>query len=300
MSAKPAAVSDAPLSGTPSVPKPPMTAPQPASAGALHRGSRASWRFYVCAALLAGCATAFVGLAQRFHGLFQKQPVPLKRPIPLMDAGRLAPEFEPHPLQAPPLPEETRSELGTKEFLNWRIVDPGKTREDPTCVAHVSITYYTGKPDMVPHLPDECMSAAGGRMLSADNVTLNVPGVGAPDDRVPVRVTNWEMPPPPGLAFLESPPTLRTVAYLFHCNNKFMISRTEVRMAQSKPFDRFAYYAKIDVNFTDHAFRRDANQEQTLAALPKVLAKVMGILLSDHFADWDQLNGAAASAAAPR
>lgn len=251
-------------------------------------------RYKICVAILAASALGMVALGQFFAGIFHKDAVPLLKPIPAMDAARLSPEFILHPQPAELLDEETLSTLGTHDYLIWRLVDPTKKREDPTCVAHLFITYYTGKPDMVPHLPDECYNAAGSRMLQAVNTTVTVPGVRAVDDRLPVRATVWRMPPPVHAAFIDPEGgSERSVVYFFHCNGKYMLSRTDVRLAQADPTERFAYYAKIEVNFTDYTFRRNASLDESLAALPKLMGKVMKTLLTDHFPDWKELNARA-------
>ena len=56
-------------------------------------------------------------------------------------------------------------------------------------MAKVFVSYYTGQPDMVPHIAEVCMVAGGLEPEGKPGTAfVQVPGVGAPDDRIPVRV----------------------------------------------------------------------------------------------------------------
>jgi len=218
---------------------------------------------------------------------FRKEALPLKRGLAAADSRKLAPQYALHPVPPAPLSPEMIESLGTTEYLSWRVIDLGKPESDPTKVAYVFVTYYTGKPDMVPHVPDECMKASGYECTSARVASVVVPGVGAPEERVPVRVLQFD--PPSGLRdrFQATRERGPTVMYFFHCNGRFATTRDEVRLLQMNLFDKYAYYAKIEVSFSDYRLAANAPTEESLAALQPLLAKLLPILLNDHFQDWE-------------
>jgi hypothetical protein len=253
---------------------------------------RASPRFYVCFSILLLSAFTLQGLAAALNLYLRKAPVPLRAPLYAMDQTKLAPEFELHPIQPEPLPHEAVSALGTEEYLQWDLVDVSLPSSDPVRSPHVFITYYTGQPDPVPHTPDNCIATSGWRIVSSRTELVPVPGAGAPDDLVPVRVLEAEPPVPPRAGVLGADQELprRTVLYFFHVNGRYRTQRDEVRWVQANLLERYAYYAKIEISFTDGARRQFASREQSLSALPRLLGKLLPILLNDHFADWEQLN----------
>ena len=116
------------------------------SAGA----ARTSARYYVCVGVLLVCALTMQTVAQLLGNHFRKAAVPLKRPLAAMDRYKLAPEYTLHIEPPAALPEEMIEWLGTREYLSWRVVDTRHDRADAVNTAHLFITYYTGKPDMVP------------------------------------------------------------------------------------------------------------------------------------------------------
>jgi hypothetical protein len=232
-------------------------------------------------------------LARRFKLYFQKQPVPLKRSLAAMDQSKLLPEYRLHPHQPDTLSEDAIESLGTREYLSWSVVDLDRERGDPACVAHLLISYYTGKPNLVPHVPEECLQAAGAALVGVPRtVRIPVAGVGAPNGRVPVRVCDFEKTSGSRASFPGASARVDTfkVLYFFHVNGGYKTTRDEVRLRLSNLFDRYAYYTKVEVRFTDYSFQRNAGEEASIAAAGKLLRKIVPILLDDHLADWQALN----------
>jgi hypothetical protein len=258
-------------------------------------------RFYVCLGCLLISAATMDVLARRFQLYFQKQPVPLKRPLAVMDQSKLLPQYRLHTRQPEALSEDAVESLGTREYLSWTVVDLDRQRDDPACVAHLLVSYYTGKPNLVPHVPEECLQAAGAALVGVPRtVRIPVPGVGAPDGRVPVRVCDFESVGPdraslPGVAGQVD--TFK-VLYFFYVNGEYKTTRDEVRLRLSNLFDRYAYYTKVEVRFTDYSFQQRASEEASIAALGKLLRKIMPVLLEDHLVDWEALNSVGTDEAA--
>jgi len=277
--------------------------PRPRASISPRRAARRSGaRFYVCLGLLLLSAATLEVSARALGRHFQKLPVPLKKPLAMMDVRKLQPAYELHTHQPEPLSAEVIETLGTDEYLNWNLVDERRDRSDPAYAASVFVSYYTGKPDMVPHVPEECVRAAGATLIGSMTTHVTVPGVGAPQDRVPVRVLKFESPgggQPSLLQGHSGRPTFH-VLYFFHVNGRFCTTRTQVRLAQSNLFDRYAYYAKVEVGFTDYWFKRHASQEEALAALESLLREFLPILIEDHLPDWKALSADATDEPAGR
>lgn len=253
----------------------------------------ASPRYLACAVLLAISAVG-VGLLPRYLGIYlQKEAVPLKKSLRLLDARALGPRYERHPAtdQIPKLSEDMEESLGTREYLQILLSDTTMPLDSPVRVAKVFLTYYTGRPDMVPHVPDECYLAGGFSPKGASTVNVPVRDSGAKDDRVPVRVVEFQSPA--GRRSLAGGDST-AVMYFFHVNGGFATTRDGVRLRLSDPWQRVAYYAKIEVYFSNHTLTRNAGKEESLAALPPLLEHLLPVLMTEHIDLSKLARGAAA------
>ena len=263
--------------------------PQSAYAARSRRAAsvRLSWRLITTWLLLLFVA---VGLrnANSWFGLhFTKGAVPLKRDLSLFSKESLKPEFELHPRVPRVIGEDELQTLGTHDYVTIRMVDRLKDPSDPTSVAEVFITYYTGKPDMVPHVPDECYLAGGFEQVGqAYTQEFHVPGAEADNDQLPVRVIQFRARGGRLGALREDRDF--AIFYFFRTNDHYATTRNEVRLALSNPFDKYAYYSKIEIRLMDNSLARLATVEEGEKALPGVLAKLMPILLRDHFNTLDE------------
>jgi hypothetical protein len=248
-------------------------------------------RFYVCVAILLVAAASMQFVAQLLGGYFRKDAVPLKRPLDLLNQDKLLPEYRTHRRQPPPLSPETVENLGTEQYLQWYLVDQNCGSEDPTAVVHLFITYHTGQPDLVPHNPKECYAAGGADYRDETTITVEVARPDGEVVKIPVSVLEFD---PPGHARTLSParaggkPRL-IVAYFFYTNGKYVTSRTGVRTATANLWDRYAYYSKIELSFTDSGLTERPDREAAIAATRRLLRKLMPILWEDHYQDWEAL-----------
>lgn len=261
----------------------------------VRRGGRrwsrmASARYYICLAVLLVSAAGMQTATKYFKVYFRKEAVPLKRRFTELDWRKLAPRYRPHVIQPKLLPAEQEEALGTENYLELRLIDSERSARDPTALANVFLTYYTGQPDMVPHVPDECyLASAYERVGSPTTPSLHVPGVNAPDDEVPVRVVQFQ-----SRGGRDEP---ITVLYFFSVNGDYRNGREGVRFRLARPFERYAYYCKIELSFMDNnpLQPRHADQQQTLAAAQDLLTKLLPVLIEDHF-DWDRARSGPAAA----
>lgn len=242
----------------------------------------ASVRYWTALGILLVAAVAVLVLPRVLGAHLRKEAIPLTKPLAHFDPSRLAPRYIRHAAtdRIGQMSEDTVESLGTHEFLQLYLADTTKSVDDPTRVAFVFVTYYTGKPDLVPHVPDECFMAAGYDALSKRTAKLRVAGIGAPGDEVHVRALQFRTPPK--FQHGSTGSTDLTVMYLFSANDQWGTTRNDVRLILSNPWQRYAYYAKIEVMFSDDRLQHMATETQSLAALPDLLQTLVPVLFTDH------------------
>jgi hypothetical protein len=241
----------------------------------------ASPRFYVCLAILVGCAVAIPLVAQVLEAHLRKLPIPLRRPLHQLDLQSLAPDYALHPIQPEPLSQIVLEALGTTHYLNWRLIDRRAAPSDPARMARLFITYYTGQPDPVPHHPRECLQAGGWTFVSEDSTTVHVPRSDGEVVDIPLAVLQFA-PPRGGEQRL-------TVIYFFYANGQYMTGRNAVRLALSNLADRYAYYSKIEISFSSENGRRLADSQTSQVAAAHLLRRLMPVLWRDHYPDWEAI-----------
>lgn len=252
--------------------------------------ARMSGRYIGVLVVLFGTALAMELTANITDSFREKQSLPLKRPLAYAKAERLGPRYQLHAIQPPAIDEETLSALGTTEYLQWRLIDTSKEPADPTYAASVFVTYYTGKPDMVPHVPDECVAAAGWSQVDARNYEETVPDHAGRDWEVPLRRLVFEPSSSQGMTARKQ---LKTVTYYFFANGRFVRERNDVRFAITNLTDRYAYYSKIEMAFSNETGAVLASPEEADQAVSELNARLIPLLLEDHFQDWDAIKAGA-------
>lgn len=249
----------------------------------VRRRTRASLRYWVCLCVLVLAAGGLKTAASWFGWVIRKEAVPLKRPLQQLDVRALGPRYELNTermRRLEPMSEEMEESLGTKEYAQLFITDTQKGADDPTRVALLFVTYYTGRPDMVPHVPDECYLAGGYDKKSEATRSVPVPDCGAPNDEVPLRVLEFEGRQTAQRIGMGGDTV--TVLYFFHVNGGYATTRNGVRASMLNPWQRYAYYAKIELTFTSEAAVR-AGRDASVAATGPLLTRVLPVLLKNHF-----------------
>lgn len=246
-------------------------------------GRGPSARYIACAAILFLSAVTMQSLAAMLGNYFRKLPVELRKPLALLNMSRLGPQYRRHPFILRPLTKETLNAVGCQDYLQCLLVSNAADPSAPGSTVRVFITYFTGQPDMVPHVPDECLIAGGYETTGVRTVQVPVPKKVSADGKLSVRIVSAVPSAQHGQR------TDLQAAYFFICNNKYATTRNEVRVLQGNLFERFSYYAKIEMLFTNYNRTALADLDQTVEALGPLLGKLMPVLLEDHFADWEAL-----------
>ncbi len=241
--------------------------------------------FVVCAALLLAAAVSKEAVIRVFGVHMTKQPIPLQHSFDQLSEAALLPYVvrDKGKIQN----RDVLESLGTEEYLQWIIEDPEAATGSPTRYCSLFITYYTGNPDMVPHVPDECYVGGGNIHLGSQMLTIEVP----------------REPQPQNVSFQSAQfgrtdkNTMReekfSVQYLFHANGKYCGSRTDTRLVLgSNWLSRYSYFCKVEWKFYgfDAFGLIHPDQEQTLEASAKMLAVLLPELERNHWPDWQAIN----------
>ncbi len=235
--------------------------------------SRLVTRPFVVAVVLLSAAAVLAGpVANWLQIKHRKQPLRLRSPLAALDADALAPYrvIRRHVLE-PAIVEA----LGTNQYLDWTLEDRSVAADDPLRYVNLFITYDTGGYNLVPHTPDVCRRGAGYQPAQPhENVDLEVPALAETFRAVPSRVCT----------FAKTDIFSRekvSVVYTFHCNGKFVATRTGVRLLMNELANTYAYFSKVEVSFPK------ATRAQCVEGAAKLYNRVLPLLVKNHWPDFD-------------
>lgn len=234
--------------------------------------------FFACVLLLLAGAM-FVTVGKRLGWLtILKEAVPLQRSLDAFPT-----EVGPYRLTLQPrLSPELEHELGTREYAVWKVQDTQAGPTDPWRNPTLSVTYYTGKVDQVPHVPEECLFQGGKQQvggLKSSPMQVAMPGG---TETVAVRTVAFRNQ-------LDSSGI--RVFYTIRCNTSFYEERNDVRRRMTDRTEKHLYYSKVEVSYfvpdvTDAGDRIAAEAERLMnAVLPRLAA--------EFWPDWRRVEPAA-------
>lgn len=216
--------------------------------------------FALCVVLLGVCS-AFIRVANL---RLIKGALPIRKPLADFDRSKLAPLELTNVLK---LSQETVEELGTKEYLDWVLSAPKDGDSRIGCT--LSVTYYTGTVDQVPHVPEECLYQGAFTQASDDMMKMALPKLGET-----IEIRRLSFYPPRNI-------TTRSYVYYTICvNGVFSGHRDVVRLHMANPLDSHLYYSKVEV-----AIREPANGkiEELDEAARDILDKTITELMRSHW-----------------
>ena len=228
--------------------------------------------FMLCVVVLAICAAGLHVGAQQLKWHFRKFPLPLQKPLDELNRAKLSPYKV---IKAVKISKEIEEELGTTEYIQWHLEDTSLEQGDPLRYLLLFVTYYTGDPDRVPHVPDWCYVGGGGQISTAENIELMVPHNGTGKDEVPMRILDIAESDSMGQRH-------RAVGYIFAVNGTYRCTRTDVRMRLNRLTDRYAYFSKVEMSVLVGGVSR----EQLISALTRLAQKAVPVLAAEHWPDW--------------
>lgn len=240
--------------------------------------------FVVCTLTLAICAMGLQLGAEKMKLYFRKMPVPLQKTLDELDASKLVP-FE--LVKAQKIEnEDVLEELGTEDYIQWELEDTSLKANNPLRRVRLDITYYTGDPGKVPHVPEVCYLGSGGRIKERIDREIHVLKANTKNDKIPVRLLDIELNSQFGQLN-------RVVVYFFKVNDTYRCDRNQVRRAQNNLHDKYAYFSKVEVSILHTG---PISHEDALATAEKLHQKLVPILLAEHWPKWENLNETAKEA----
>ncbi|MBX3395916.1 MAG: hypothetical protein KF841_11180 [Phycisphaerae bacterium] len=201
----------------------------------MSRSSKSNFHFVLGFSVLLAATVSIQAAKSRGWLYIIKKPLSILKPLSDMNRSALAPYGV---VEMAPLSPELIQELGTTEYLNWILREPGvrsRSNQDVT----LSITYYTNVQDQVPHVPEECYFQSGNFTAAGDtSMMFHCVSLGAD---VAVR----------RLAFYRAGEMVKKsyVYYTICVNGEFCSDRTTVRTHMANPFDTHLYYSKVEIAF---------------------------------------------------
>lgn len=241
--------------------------------------------FIVCAAILLSAAIAKEAVIRTLGIHMVKLPIELQHSLDEMDAAALAPyelkkkdRIQNH---------DVLESLGTEEYLQWILEDTEAAPGSPTRYCSLFITYYTGTPDMVPHVPDECYVGGGNQRASGETASVDVSRT-AGEQKLDFQYVVFKHVD----AQLMKEETF-SVQYFFHANGKYCSSRTDTRLVLGGNwFSKYSYFCKVEWKFygADSFGLIYPDKGQTLAASEKLMDVLLPELEKNHWPDWEKIN----------
>jgi len=237
------------------------------------------------------CVAALVLLTAVFYGTtwnlrLRKLRADLRAPLGTLDKAALRPYRCVDVFQINP---ETIDTLGTDQYIQWLLVDDDvKDDASPVKTVILFVTYYTGQPDPVPHIPENCYLGAGYLVSASEDWNIDIPALGR---QIPARALELEKK---GKLGTERP----VVTYTFGVNGRFAVDRNEVRTVIGAPWEAYAYFSKVEARFQSPAGVAPSRPE-AMAATAKLFRKLIPLLAENHWPDWKALHEKPASASQP-
>ncbi len=224
--------------------------------------------FILCAACMVIGIISIQRTIAVLGGNINKKPLELKAPLDQLDENALKPFVVRYKNT---IDNETMlTELGTEQYITWDIVNSQPNPDDHYTRANLFVTYYTGDPGLVPHIPDVCYLGGGYKKDKTINRVILVHG-----EKIPVRILEVSK------ALSDGTNVYYTIGYFFNANGIYMNDRYQVRYELNDPKLEYAYFSKIEFTVQDNMKQPD--QEEVLRLITRMSEKVVPLLEANHF-----------------
>lgn len=224
------------------------------------RMKKSAWHYTLAVATLFVSAGWMHIAKQRGYLIVLKKALPIRRLLKDFDKDALLPY---HVADSTTFSPDLLQELGTEEYISWFLSAPGEEYSKENRRTLVSVTYYTGVVDQVPHVPEECYTQGAASLQDDDTLDMQLPVLGR---EVPVRK----------LAFVRAGDLSKsTIVYYTICvNGDFYSTRQLVRLRMGDDEDTHLYYSKVEI-----AFLNVRPKERRSGELDKPATEIMDRLL---------------------
>jgi len=236
--------------------------------------------FLICTGLLAVAVAGMSVAIAKFDMYLKKEPLPLKRPLELLDQNGLGSYKV--VLKRKIENREIVKSLGTKEYIQWVLEDTDVPANSAVRNLLLFITYYD-KPDRVPHVPEECYTGGGYQKMTSDSVIFKIEKDGT-ERQVPGRHLTFASAKSAYLLKKHSFPVL----YLFKVNGIYANSREQARVTLNKNiFGRHSYFCKVELVFNQSS--KTPDKKRAVKAGEKLLNVILPILEKEHWPKWENI-----------
>ena len=236
--------------------------------------------FLICITALAVSGAGMSYTIKKFGVHLQKQPLYLRKPLDLLDQKSLAP----YKVIKKQLIEDadTLKTLGTKDYIQWLLVNTAEPVNSDVRKCLLFITYYS-LPDRVPHVPEECYAGSGFQKLHSGSATLNIKKE-AFQRIIPAKELVFQQT---GSHYWRGSKKF-SVFYIFNVKGKNAIyanSREDARIALNKNIlGKHSYFCKIEWFFlTKSGVRTYPDNEKAISASETLLGAILPVLEQEHW-----------------
>jgi hypothetical protein len=235
--------------------------------------------FLLCTAVLAIAASS-MSIAIKSLGVYlEKQPLPLKKSLDLLDENGLAPYrvISKKVMEN----EEMVTSLGTSDYIQWNLEDFDAPSDSSVRYCSLFITYY-GLPDIILHVPEECYMGSGYQRLASDSFMLEIDTGRSKSE--PIEVKHLVFAGTNSSQWISS--TKFPVLYLFNTNGVYASNREDTRMILNRNiFGKFSYFCKVEWKFFNKRVGALVypRKEETVTASQKLLSVILPVLEKEHW-----------------
>jgi len=242
--------------------------------------------FVICVIILFISAAGMSLAIKKFEVYLQKEPVPLKKSLELLDQKGLG-DYKIIAKEKIENKDILKS-LGTEDYIQWVLEDSAVPVDSPVRHCVLFITYY-GIPDRVPHVPEECYTGSGFQRLSSETLPLKLEATETQNSDKPLKnqeilVKYLVFGARSSEQWLNS--SNFAVLYIFNVDGQYTNSREETRIVLNKNlFNKHSYFSKVEWKFFNTRFGQQIhpNKEQAAAASVKLLKVILPILEKEHW-----------------
>ncbi|MBN1765870.1 MAG: exosortase-associated EpsI family protein [Sedimentisphaerales bacterium] len=230
--------------------------------------------FVICMICLVLGASGFELCAQILGLHLVKERLELQKPLDELDESRLLPYRVIYKEKIEN--DDVLTELGTEDYIQWYIEDTENQENDSAHYMTLFITYYTGDPDQVPHIPDICYVGGGSTINQRTERVLTFSPSDTMSEEIPIRILDISAKNSIG-------ENRQKVVYFFRVNGSFECQRNKVRVILNNPFNKYAFFCKIELTFP---YGKNMTDEETIAATEKLSQVFLPVLLEEHWPVW--------------
>ena len=245
--------------------------------------------FLICVLVLAVASASKSIVIQKLGIQLTKLAIPLKKPFDQMDEALLAPYRVINKSEI--RNRDVIESLGTEEYIQWIIEDTQVEENSPVRFCSVFITYYTGNPDQVPHVPEECYAGGGNQIVSRESVKANINYLPTDCPELPDKINIRYLVFSSSGSDVWSANIEYPVLYFFKVNGEYAPGRTETRKVMGANFfGKYSYFSKVEWKFFGSGRGKmsyPTKKESVFVASEKLLSVLLPVMEREHWPEWE-------------